>query len=254
MLKQIVWGLLFLASSASFAAPPNFVYRVDTRGPDVIFDEGFLAWGNNHNIVAHINGATCSTDGSTSAFISTAADRDAALGIVRQYLSQGRTAYLYTIRADDNFYSGPQSIDYLQPFARSPLSIMSLEMARRADEWDAISAIPSANIREVAEYQPTGEIENHSNAQYVNIDTTGNPSPYTEHSEETLAHYGFTMEENNSTSSLGACFLSCFGVRQSDSQLKGNVSTNSVCATSGEQIINFNTTTLKILQQKGKKS
>lgn len=197
----------------AFAAPPKFVYRVDTRPPSVIFAEGFRAWGNNHNIVAHINGATCSNDGSTSAFVSTAASFDAARGIANQHLMQRSVTYIYRIRADQTFYSGPASVDWLQQRSgsASPLSVMSLEMARRADEWDAVDGIPAQNIVEAQEVTATGS-RSIPNTRYLNVDTLGNANPYTANAADTLQHYGLLLSApGGRLAFMSACFASCSG-------------------------------------------
>lgn len=231
--------LLLVASNSILANPPNFVYRVDSRSYEEIFRDGFHAWGRNYNIVAHINGATCSTqNGSTSGFISTAADFASARAIADEHLRQGRNAFLYTIRADHTFYSGPASIDYLQQYnPLSPLSLMSLEMARRADEWDAIDTIPPENIREVIEYTVQGGQNEYSNSRYLNVNTTGNPEPYTEHLEEVLQFYNFPIRlQNGLTARLSSCFASCLG-SSSSSMMKGN--NNAECIDEPEGVVNF---------------
>ncbi|MFC0397614.1 scabin-related ADP-ribosyltransferase [Paraburkholderia rhizosphaerae] len=128
----ILWRLALATVFACYlypamAAPPKFVYRVDTRSPDEIFSTGFRGWGVDDNIVAHVNGATCNVPGSTSAFISTGANYEQIRRIADQHLRQRSVTYIYTIRADNTFYSGPASVDYFQQYnPLSPLSISSL--------------------------------------------------------------------------------------------------------------------------------
>ncbi|MBL5950360.1 hypothetical protein JBO38_21810 [Enterobacter asburiae] len=234
-----IFHILLAVSNFSFAKPPpSFVYRVDSRGHEEIFKNGFHAWGRNYNIVAHVNGATCSTNnGSTSGFISTAADFASARAIADEHLRQGRNAFLYTIRADNRFYSGPASIEHLQRYnPLSPLSIMSLEMARRADEWDAIDVIPPENIREVIEYRVNGGQAEYSNPRYLNVNTTGNPEPYTDNLEEVLQFYNFPVRFPGGLSArLSSCFSSCFG----SSSLSMARHNNTACMGQPEKIINF---------------
>ncbi|WP_429180360.1 scabin-related ADP-ribosyltransferase [Aeromonas salmonicida] len=232
--------ILLATSTYTFANPPRFVYRVDSRSYDEIFNSGFHAWGRNYNIVAHVNGATCSAqNGSTSGFISTAADFESAraIAIADEHLRQGRNAFLYTIRADHTFYSGPASIDYLQQYnPLSPLSIMSLEMARRANEWDAIDEIPSENIREVIEYSAQGGQNTYTNARYRNENTTGNPEPYTDHLEEVLQFYNFPIRlPNGLMVRLSSCFASCLGA-SSSSRTKND---NAECIDEPEKVVDF---------------
>jgi len=200
-------------SGMAVAAPPKFVYRVDSRPPTVIFVEGFRAWGNNRNIVAHINGATCSNDGSTSAFVSTAENIDAARAIAREHLGQRSVTYIYRIRADQTFYSGPASVDWLQQHSGSvsPLSVMSLEMARRAGEWDAVGGIPAQNIVE-AEVLTTEDSHMVPNTRYLNVDTQGNANPYTANAADTLQHYGMVLSSaGGRLAFISSCFASCSG-------------------------------------------
>lgn len=221
--------IVFSIFSSTVLSEPFNVYRVDTRGPDEVFANGFNAWGNDYNIVAHINGATCSTVGSTSAFISTARSYQAAVGIVERHLEQREVTYLYSIRADDNFYSGPASIDYFQQFSPlSPLSLNSLHMARRADEWDAVDVIPTENIRNVLIVHRDGTPEAVSNPRYSNIDTTGNPLPYTAHAEDTLQHFGFPVTlPGDGASMLSSCFGSCYSsTKQSSCYIEKEYSIN----------------------------
>ncbi|GAK26141.1 scabin-related ADP-ribosyltransferase [Serratia liquefaciens] len=246
LLISILISSLAVSSQAALSDPPKFVYRVDSRSNDIIFREGFRAWGQDYNIVAHINGATCSSQrGSTSGFISTAADFDSAQAIANEHVQQGRTAYLYTIRADNTFYSGPASVDLIQRHnPLRPLSIMSLEMARRADEWDAVDVIPPENIQEVHVYRTDGTHSEYTNARYLNVDTSGNPSPYTGHMEEVLEYYDFPVRlQNGFTARLSSCFASCLGASNlpSSSIKRATDSINSVeeCANEPEKVINY---------------
>lgn len=212
----MVFFLMFPGLAKS--APPSIVYRVDTRDYSEIFMHGFKAWGRNYNIVAHINGATCSTQqGSTSGFISTASDYASARAIADEHIREGRTAYLYAIRADNTFYSGPASVDELQRYnPLSPLSLMSLEMARRADEWDAVDAIPAENIRDVTVLRVDGSQSQYSNSRYLNVNTTGNPEPYRGHMEDVLRYYNFPVQlPGGSLRRLSSCFASCLGASSS---------------------------------------
>ncbi|WP_071882842.1 scabin-related ADP-ribosyltransferase [Chania multitudinisentens] len=213
-----LWCFFLTISSTAVSAAPSIVYRVDSRHHDEIFSHGFQAWGHDYNIVAHINGATCSSlQGSTSGFISTASDYASVRAIADEHIRQGRTAYLYTIRADNTFYSGPASIDELQRYnPLSPLSIMSLEMARRADEWDAVDTIPAENIRDVTVIRVDGSESQYPNHRYLDVNTTGNPSPYGGHMEDVLRYYNFPVQlPNGSLRRLSSCFASCLGVSSS---------------------------------------
>lgn len=232
---------VFFFASHSKAVPPKYVYRVDTRPPSQIFNSGFSAWGSNDNIVAHINGGTCSVDQSTSAFISTATNTNAMEQLAQQHLREREVTYIYRIRADQTFYSGPASIDWLQQQSgsSSPLSVQSLEMARRADEWDALYSIPTENIVEAVEVRNTGT-RVISNSRYLNVDTTGNSAPYTRNAQATLEHYGFSLASPGFRLALfSSCFASCAGSSTS-SGTKRSVSGVDSCANEPERIMNLN--------------
>lgn len=82
------------------------------------------------------NGASCPIEGSSSAFISTYGNRRAANDLANEYARRGQTAYLYEIRVDSNFYAGAWSAWQFQMYFHTPISLMSLEMANRGQEWD----------------------------------------------------------------------------------------------------------------------
>ncbi|HFO5003287.1 TPA: pertussis toxin-like subunit ArtA, partial [Escherichia coli] len=65
---RIVLILLFtLWSFGSYAV--QFVYRIDSRPPDVVFRDGFRSHGNNRNLQQHIRGDSCAAGSRDSAFI-----------------------------------------------------------------------------------------------------------------------------------------------------------------------------------------
>ncbi|MBJ7264926.1 MAG: hypothetical protein JHC61_14965 [Burkholderiaceae bacterium] len=198
-----------------FAAPPPVVvYRVDTRSPNEIFIYGFRAWGNNHNIVSHVTGESCVGPNPSTAFISTMTNTDAVETLVRNHLREaGRhTTYVYAIRADSNFYNAAASIDNIQrrnPLV--PLTIASLEMARRAGEWDAIAHIPTENIISASVRFSNGTRVRHQNLGYAPGNTHANRAVYTGHIEETLLHYRLSVRTpDNVTLPMSACFAACF--------------------------------------------
>jgi hypothetical protein len=115
---------------------------------------------------------------------------------------------------------------------------MSLEMARRADEWDAVDVIPTENIREVTEYTVQGGRNEYSNLGYLNVDTTGNPEPYTEHLKEVLQFYNFPIRLESRTDRLSSCFASCLGATSASMNKK---STDEECIDEPEGVINFKT-------------
>lgn len=97
---------------------PKWVYRVDTRPPEVVFREGFSPWGNNPNYFGHILGTTL---GSTlpreeaSFLISTSDSPDSAIRFFGSMMFLPfipPNYYLYQIRADENVYSALRTACY----------------------------------------------------------------------------------------------------------------------------------------------
>ncbi|EBC5529440.1 hypothetical protein C3M26_21680 [Salmonella enterica] len=216
----MLFSLPFLFSSQVNAAspstysgtPPKFVYRVDSRRPDEIFQNGFEAWGNNYNLIAHVNGASCSTSGSQSGFISTTSNLDAANAIAEQHVAERGVAYIYTIRADNTFYNAAESIDWLHStYNAGPYTVMSLEMARRAGEWDAVDRIPPENIQQVSVLRGL-QVSTAQNPRYLNVQSSGNQQLYTRNAAQTLGYYGFDVSGSSGFSArLTSCFASCSG-------------------------------------------
>ncbi|MBD5422995.1 MAG: toxin [Mycoplasma sp.] len=84
--------------------PPKFVYRIDTRKPEVIFETGFNPVGNVRDFFTHILGERMRDN----YFISTSETVTAALRFFASWLDEpiGREeVYLYEIRADHTFYN-----------------------------------------------------------------------------------------------------------------------------------------------------
>lgn len=83
---------------------PRFLYRIDTRKPEVIFETGFNPVGNVRDFFTHILGERMRD----SYFISTSETITAALRFFASWLDEpiGRDeVYLYEIRADQRFYN-----------------------------------------------------------------------------------------------------------------------------------------------------
>lgn len=95
--------------------PPRWLYRVDTRMPEIVFEHGFSPWGTMRDFLYHISGAgtraasesrpIAEMDGIVSASEST-------LAVLRFFASslalpgiESPRIWLYHIRATENFYS-----------------------------------------------------------------------------------------------------------------------------------------------------
>lgn len=85
--------------------PPVFVWRADSRPPDVIFQQGFSSYGTDMDYVQHVVGESSLTE--RSAFISTTKDQSMAYdwAIYGLLHHQPRPLHycIYQIRATDNF-------------------------------------------------------------------------------------------------------------------------------------------------------
>lgn len=142
---------LFLISAHAFST--DFVYRVDTRPPDVIFAQGFNSWGDNLNLQQHLRGHSCTPSGE-SAFISTTTSLSETNSIARQYFSSrsgsGRRYYRYRIRADINFYNVAPSVRYLEDNGVVFTEIEHLMLSAQ-QEVMAITRIRPSNIIEAVE-------------------------------------------------------------------------------------------------------
>ncbi|WP_051619168.1 hypothetical protein [[Mycoplasma] collis] len=87
-------------------APPQYIYRVDTGPPEVVFREGFRNLGNVRNFFEHI----VSTNFGQSYFVSFSDTPTAAIRFfgswLRAYVPQHpRETYLYEVKADNHFYN-----------------------------------------------------------------------------------------------------------------------------------------------------
>ncbi|MBV7133658.1 pertussis toxin-like subunit ArtA [Escherichia coli] len=175
--------LLFFLSFFSFnALAVEFVYRVDSRPPDIVFRDGFNSHGNNHNLQQHIRGDSCAAGSRDSFYIATTSDIHETYRIARQYYSgsgfYGRM-YRYRIRADNLFYSLRPSVDYLTS-AGVQFTPFERIMMREQNEYVALGHIPVANIAEAVELNYDAfnsrvtDGNAFSNSGYLNVRTESN--------------------------------------------------------------------------------
>ncbi len=108
----------------------SYLYRVDTRGPDIIFRDGFLPRGRSDNLVSHFLDDNW-RQGNGTRFISTTDDYDTAVRFARDVHEEHLTAtnlpplddgesddgandnvlYIYHIRPSREFYNMVHSMD-----------------------------------------------------------------------------------------------------------------------------------------------
>lgn len=154
--SSLVWTA---ALAAPPPPPPAWLYRVDTRPPFQIFDEGFQARGQNDNLAEHFLSISYFME--TSAFVATTSSFNSALVFadgVLSYTPSASVVYLYAIRADSTFYNVSASIAHhvsaIEATSgsdnRLPYYLQRLARAQ-ADfswehEWITLGAIPPVNI------------------------------------------------------------------------------------------------------------
>ncbi len=216
---NIVLSLMFLLLSFDLYAV-QFVYRVDSRPPDVIFRDGFRSHGNNRNLQQHLRGDSCAAGSRDSAFIATTTSLRETYNIARQYYSSSSfrgTLYRYRIRANNIFYSIQPSVDYL---TERGVMFTGFEhiMMREQNEIVAVEHIPTENIADAVEltYDRLNSLVTDgagtSNARFLSIATSSNPGVIPELVVPTVS----VRERINAFGSLiGACF-SLKGVRRDE--------------------------------------
>ena len=148
---------------------PGVVYRIDSRPPEVIFEEGFQTWGNNRNFFDHILGYSLGDDipeQIRSGIISTSDSPDSSIrffgSMMNNPMDDDMEYYLYEIRADENVYSALRTASFYQqriatglisPFEESILEQMIdtvdaifHEFAYQR-EWFNVGNIPRERVR-----------------------------------------------------------------------------------------------------------
>ncbi|HHQ4020353.1 TPA: scabin-related ADP-ribosyltransferase [Pseudomonas aeruginosa] len=180
--------VVLLSAQLAYAQPnpPSTVWRIDTRPPSEIFQNGFRSWGTNNNPVAHSTGASCIPDQNPdSAFISTTASEDFARAYVNgraDTTPDGVQFTIYEIRATDNFYSLPRTLADLDERGVFNIPASARIGPTLTYEWDAIETIPPSLIRSAITYTvvnrraQAGDIQINNN--YIEGDTHANNDPY----------------------------------------------------------------------------
>jgi hypothetical protein len=142
--KIVILVMAFIGAIASpvYAEIPNYgyLYRADTRGPDVIFKDGFTAWGDNRNLVQHSTGFSFAPNSFTpnSVFISTTADVDFAIRLALDISSEHESTpvHVYTIRSTADFYQSSLSLPHTPSFLNIHILLPSaLGFAQHESEW-----------------------------------------------------------------------------------------------------------------------
>ena len=99
---------------------PAFIYRIDSRPPSQIFEEGFQTWGTSTNFFEHVLGYSLGDDipdTSRSGLISASDSPDSSLRFFGGMLTNPTEEieyYLYEIRANENVYSAQRTASFYQ--------------------------------------------------------------------------------------------------------------------------------------------
>ena len=189
-LGLFISAVAFIQSSA-IAAPPEFVYRMDTRSPDQIFTYGFSSWGSNDNVFAHTSGYSCvevDFNQRNSAFISTSADLGWARtqALIYSLTFPNQNIYLYRIRANDYFYNAVESLNFYgenTPGVR--ITDLNRIPARNATEYLAFRRIEPGSIAGATMFN-NGASSERPNPGYIHSDTHANNIPYGGSSDNTF--------------------------------------------------------------------
>lgn len=219
-------GVYLMFAYSPFSSAVDFVYRVDSRPPDVIFRDGFSSHGNNRNLQQHIRGDSCAAGSRDSNYIATTSDINETYNIARVYYSRATFSgrlYRYRIRADNSFYSLPPSVAYIESRGVQ-FNHFERVMMRLQSEYVAVNSIPIENIQEAVELvydRNTSQVRDApgtSNSRYLRVSTQSNPGvipnlPVPQVStRERISAFG-TL--------ISACF-SMRGVRRDDTRINSN--------------------------------
>jgi pertussis toxin subunit 1 len=149
------------ASEAKQENAPRVVMRVDSRGPNEIFKNGFKAWGQNDNVLDHLSGQSIHVTGD-SAFIATTEDKLVTAIIFQTFCSQNSSAtkWGYSIYTDGNFYEANKTLESIiknpdlhpnYPANKVETAKVLLEKTAKSQEWLAKSAIPPTSVIDAAQ-------------------------------------------------------------------------------------------------------
>lgn len=143
----------------------QFLYRVDTRPPSVIFTYGFTSHGENRSILQHIRGQSCRGTGphSNSAYISATADfyfaRNYAYrlsgNLAQDPVAVDAYTYIYRIRQTPHFFETSRLLNRLRQASRSTTirrqASGALPTATDQSEWIIERAVPPQDIHSVVQ-------------------------------------------------------------------------------------------------------
>lgn len=177
--------VFFFIIFSSITMAQTYFYRSDSRAPtgnDGIFNTGFIPWGENDNLLEHVEAASLGEHGGspTSAFVATSTDSDVAVGVSASEEGDGTEFYLYEVRPTDNFYSVETSF---REWGRADAGYLeALEDFGDQHEYAAFAGISSEQIRRATLYRIENGIPVPStvinNPHYREETSAANTGPY----------------------------------------------------------------------------
>ncbi|EEG86761.1 pertussis toxin, subunit 1 [Proteus penneri ATCC 35198] len=159
-MKKTILIILFILFNIqlSYARPVSKVYRADSRPPEEVFKKGFVAWGNNINFHAHVNGVSGRRGSKDSAFIPTTSSFKSSEKFAKDLLnvSTDNKSYIYQIRATHNFYSALDTVYYYHDRIKERVSDVLRAVLTAEQEYSAYMNIPNQLIELVTIYTKNG--------------------------------------------------------------------------------------------------
>ncbi|EOX8475668.1 TPA: pertussis-like toxin subunit ArtA [Salmonella enterica] len=180
-MQKLMLITLIIASFDIYAI--DFVYRVDSNPPDIIFRDGFSLLGYNRDLQELISGESCAGGSSDSRYITMTSDINQTYAIARSYYSRSAfkgNLYRYKIRADNNFYSLIPSVSYLESKG-GHFNAYEKSIIRLQSEYVSVLSILPGNIQKAVALvydSATGQIKDGAstiNDNYLSISSESNP-------------------------------------------------------------------------------
>ncbi|WP_219495430.1 scabin-related ADP-ribosyltransferase [Proteus terrae] len=155
-MRKIILIILFILFNIqlSYARPVSKVYRADSRPPEEVFKKGFVAWGNNINFHAHVNGVSGRRGSKDSAFIPTTSSFKSSEKFAKDLLnvSSENKSYIYKIRPTNNFYSALDTVYYYHDQIKERVSDILRTVLTEEQEYSAYINITNQLIELVTIY------------------------------------------------------------------------------------------------------
>lgn len=101
-----------MLNSSGHAETPPVAYRLSVSAPEVIFNQGWTARGQNYDFLSFVSGI--SIQDNTLGYVVTTSSLNQAIHYLKLRLRAhpGERYYLYTVRPTSNFFDVARSVDY----------------------------------------------------------------------------------------------------------------------------------------------